>query len=224
MKHLIFHLNILADPAMIRAQMQIGTARMLGEIYGDEEAWFSAYGKVLADWHSYHADLNFSGDDGMADMREARFRIMRALFRITGKPEPSQDEIHALADKALTGIQGDVFVHDSHDVLSHYAENYFITLVSYLPQAQLETIAKVARVHHCIGADTFEQYEMNRRYFEMLLTHLKAKPEQCVYVDKQAQVLEAASQLNIKIFFVAPHQKARSWWQELKNFIAKETP
>jgi hypothetical protein len=217
MKHLIFHLNILADPAMIRALIQEGTARMLGEIYGDEQAWFSAYSKVLGDWNSYHADLNFSGEDGMADMREARFRIMRALFRIRGIAELSQDEIHALADKALRAIDGDVFFHDSHDLLNELGEKYSISLVSYLPQAQVETMAKVAKVHHCFGADTFEQYEMNQRYFEMLLIRLKAKPEDCIYIDKQAQVLETASKLGVKTCLA--QNGIRVWMHVLKNFL-----
>jgi hypothetical protein len=214
MKHLIFHLNILADPSMIRAHTQVGVARMLGEIYGNEQSWFSAYGKILADWDSYHSDLNFSGDDGMVDMREARFRIMRALFRITGKAEPSQDEIHLLANRVLRVISGDVFFHDSHDLLNHLAPNHTITLISYLPQAQLEAIAKDVNAHHYIGADTFEQYEMNRHYFEMLLTRLQATPEECLYIDKQEKVLEAAFQTGIKTF-----EAKGEWVESLKNSL-----
>jgi len=218
MKHLIFHLNILAGRHVIRESIQKGVARMLGEIYDDEQAWFSAYGKVLFDWDSYHADLNFSGDDGMANMREARFRIMRALFRIAGKPEPSQDEIHALADKALKAIDGDVFSHDIHKLLTELYQNHSITVISYLPVAQLDAIIKAAQLQEAIlnliGGDTFEQFDMNRQYFEILLKRLKAKPEECLYIDKQEKVLEEASQAGIKILATKG-----SWMPVLKNYF-----
>jgi FMN phosphatase YigB (HAD superfamily) len=142
---------------------------------------------------------------------------MRALFRIRGIAELSQDEIHALADKALRAIDGDVFFHDSHDVLNDFAEKYSITLVSYLPEAQLEAMARVAGIHHCFGADTFEQYEMNPRYFEMLLIRLKARPEDCIYIDKQAQVLEAASKLGVKTCLA--QNGIRVWMHVLKNSL-----
>lgn len=225
--YLIFHLNVLADPAMIRAHTQVGIARMLGEIYGDEQAWFSAYHEILADWDSYHADLNFSGDDGMADMREARFRIMRALFRIMSKPDPSQEEIHALADEALVKAHdSESFFYASHNLLMNLAKTHSISLVSYFPQVQLEAFVKTSlikgKIQHFIGADTFEQYDMNQRYFEILVNRLQAKPENCIYIDKQEQVLEAAAQVGIKTFFANPTQHSRIFSQELKNFIAKE--
>jgi FMN phosphatase YigB (HAD superfamily) len=231
MAHLIFHLNVLADPASIRALTLRGMAQFLGKIYGNETKWYDAFLKIFGDWNSYHADLNFSGEDGMADMREARFRIMRALFRLAGIAEPSQEEIHRLADESLTKAhrEGDIFFHDSIGVIDILSEKHSLTLVSYFPQAQLEAMVKASGVHHLIkhfiGADSFEQYEMNRRYFEMLLNHLKAKPEECLYIDKQSKVLEVASQVGLKIFAVEePFVVARHWWEKLDNFIAKEIP
>src|SRR5687767_2817663 len=131
MKHLIFHLNVYCIDGMISFYYRQNLSQMLSEIYGDRSAWFSAYDKVLADWDSYHADLNFSGDDGMADMREARFRIMRALFRIVGKPEPNQDEIHRLADKSIemSYLTGDIFYHESHDLLPPLPDQYILCCV-----------------------------------------------------------------------------------------------
>ena len=79
-----------------------------------------------------------------------------------------------------------------------------------------------AKIQHFIGADTFEQYEMNSRYFEMLLNRLKAKPEDCFYIDKQTQVLGVAAKLGIKTFNVEAYHRPQFWWQELIDFIAKE--
>jgi predicted dehydrogenase len=47
MAHLIFHLNVLADPSSIRGHTLVGMGRFLGEIYGNEQKWFDAYLKVI---------------------------------------------------------------------------------------------------------------------------------------------------------------------------------
>jgi FMN phosphatase YigB (HAD superfamily) len=64
---------------------------------------------------------------------------------------------------------------------------------------------------------------MNRSYFEHLVNHLKAKPEDCIYVDEQAQVLEAAAKLGMKIFSVEKYHRPINWWQDFLEFLAKET-
>jgi hypothetical protein len=224
--NLIFHLNILANPAMIQTQMHIELSRMLAERFGGERAWFDAYTQILTDWDSYHADLNFSGDDGMADMREARFRVIRAMFRIVGIAEPSQDQIHALADEAISTIplKFDFFGHYSKPLILDLASQYHVTIVSYFPEVQLVAMTKNLNIQHRIGADTFEQYEMNQRYFEMLLTRLNAKPEDCILIDRQAQVLEAASQRGMKTFSVEGYPNSFHWYQLFYEFLAKEMP
>jgi FMN phosphatase YigB (HAD superfamily) len=225
MANLIFHLNILADTSMIRTHYQLGLSQMLGERFGNQQKWFNAYAKILPDWDAYHTDLNFSGEDGMADMREARFRIMRALFRLVDVPEPSLDEIHSLADEALSKahLVGDIFLHETHHLLEELSEKHIVSLVAYFPQKQLEAMGKGSHLHtkiqHFIGADTFEQYEMNQDYFAMLLKRLNAKPDDCVYVDKQTQVIESAAQVGLKTFLVPANTKTRDWWQKLMAFL-----
>jgi FMN phosphatase YigB (HAD superfamily) len=220
MADLIFHLNSLVDSTKIRVHSQIGIAHFMSENYGSDGKWFEAYSKIVNDWASYHSDLNFSGEDGMAHMREARFRIMRALFRLAGKPEPSQDMIHALADEALKIKWPNLFGEFIHSALKNLGKQHKISLVSYFPQVQLEAIVEAENLQEtivsCIGADTFEQYEMNQRYFEMLLRHLKAKPEECIYIDKQKQVLEAASQMGLKPF---PARDLPKDWIPLLKYV-----
>ena len=57
----------------------------------------SANQRMVADWDSYYTDLDLSGSDGIADMWEGIFRTTRALFRLTGIPEPAHEELIALS-------------------------------------------------------------------------------------------------------------------------------
>jgi beta-phosphoglucomutase-like phosphatase (HAD superfamily) len=65
--------------------------------------WAQANRQIVADWDSYYTDLNLSGEDGIAHMWEGVFRTTRALFRLTGTPEPPKAELTALA-RELPGL------------------------------------------------------------------------------------------------------------------------
>jgi FMN phosphatase YigB (HAD superfamily) len=75
------------------------------------------------------------------------------------------------------------------------------------------------KIAFAIGADTFEQYEMDKRYFEFLLSKLDSHPENCLYVDSQETVLANAERQGIRILQVEPHTKARSWTTQLQNLL-----
>jgi FMN phosphatase YigB (HAD superfamily) len=55
--------------------------------------------RVVADWDSYYADLDFGGNDSLAQMREGQARTLRALFRLTGRAAPSARELERLIDE-----------------------------------------------------------------------------------------------------------------------------
>lgn len=207
LKHIIFHLNILADPILLRRHYQHGLAKIMQNRYGKtEQFWADIQEQIFADWASYHADLNYSSDDGMRDMREGRFRVTRALFRLAGIPEPSKQEITQLAEDLISEAPkyGDAFSHGTKDLLAWLNEkNLSITLISYYPEIQLRAILSGGQLDKytgfAIGADTFEQYEMDRRYFEYLLNKLHAQAPECLYVDNQETMLTVAEKIGMKI-------------------------
>lgn len=66
---------------------------MAGRFGGAAEDWAQANRRIVADWDSYYADLDFTGDRGLDDMWEGMLRTTRALFRLTKTAEP---DLHTL--------------------------------------------------------------------------------------------------------------------------------
>lgn len=225
LRHLIFHLNILADPALLRAYYRLGLSNIMQARYGNSQQFWSDIQQVIfEDWESYHADLNYSGDEGVSDMREGQFRVTRALFRLAQIPEPPKEEITQLADDliAQSPKYGDAFFPVSHDILTYLQKKSISTVIlSYYPEKQIRAILSGAyiadKITLVIGADTFEHYEMDTAYFEYLLNKLQSLPHDCLYVDKQTQVLATAQGLSIKILPIQTAQKPDSWFKQLQN-------
>jgi beta-phosphoglucomutase-like phosphatase (HAD superfamily) len=209
-RHLIFHLNSLADPLLLRAHYQLGLAKIMQQRYGQpQQFWVDIQTQIFADWDSYHADLNYSGEDGMADMREGRFRLTCALFRLAKIPEPPKQEITQLADDLIAQAPkcADALGQDSIDLLLMlHKQGYFLSIISYYPEQQVQAILCGAdieeKISYVIGANTFEQFDMNSRYFMSLVNHLRCQPPECIYIDNQDEVIEAAAQLGMKTLYV----------------------
>ncbi|MBE0689804.1 MAG: hypothetical protein IH587_06745 [Anaerolineae bacterium] len=102
-----------------------GLGAYMAERYGGSvEAWTQANQRIFADWDSYYTDLDLAADDGIAQMWEGEFRTTRALFRLTGTPEPSHDELLALArehGERATERGGNALYPDAAPVISTLA-------------------------------------------------------------------------------------------------------
>lgn len=209
LKHVIFHLNILANPILLRRYYQHGLAKIMHTRYGKTEPfWANIQEQIFGDWASYHADLNYSGDESMRDMREGRFRVTRALFRLAAIPEPPKQEITQLAEDLISEAPkyGDAFWDGTKDLLAWLNEkNLSITLICYYPEIQLRAILSGGQLDKttdfAIGADTFEQYEMDRHYFEYLLNKLNAQAPECLYVDNQRTNLGVGEKMGMKTLY-----------------------
>lgn len=100
--HVFFDLHgVLVDhTGALPRQYRAALAGFMAARYGgDPAAWAEAYARVTADWDSYYADLDFSGDDSLAQVREGETRVLRALFRLTGQPCPPPEAIARLVDE-----------------------------------------------------------------------------------------------------------------------------
>jgi beta-phosphoglucomutase-like phosphatase (HAD superfamily) len=108
----------LIDSQRAGPQHWAAVARLLAERHGGEaDEWLSAYQSVRADWGSYWADLNIGGDEGLANFEEGNWRVIRALFRLTGRDYPPLDdlrwyvhELPALAAREVSAPQPDAEV------------------------------------------------------------------------------------------------------------------
>jgi FMN phosphatase YigB (HAD superfamily) len=103
--HVFFDVHdVLVDRAQLGRCYAENVGRIMAQRYGlTPEVWAQANREIVADWDSYYTDLNLSGEDGIAHMWEGVFRTTRALFRLTGAPEPPKAELTALS-RELPGL------------------------------------------------------------------------------------------------------------------------
>jgi hypothetical protein len=95
----LLHSDILIDPSALRAALPAAQAGVLAAWHGGNAVdWQRAYERIAADWDSYWADLDLSGDDSLRQWREGRWRVMRALFRLAGKQPPPVEQIGRYLD------------------------------------------------------------------------------------------------------------------------------
>jgi hypothetical protein len=91
---LLFSDEVLLDRQELAKQMPGATALvMISHFGGSTQSWADAYKQILKDWESYWVDLNLDAEDSLEQWREGRWRVVRALFRLTGRELPAEDDI-----------------------------------------------------------------------------------------------------------------------------------
>ncbi|MGJ3240279.1 MAG: hypothetical protein ACFE0Q_16350 [Anaerolineae bacterium] len=177
---LIFQtIGVLVDRDRWRERYRQQMAYYMAQHYGQSSAFWAQVDEALvADWASYHADLNYSGQDGIADMREGLFRTTRALFTIAQLPEPPHAEITRLS-QTLAGLPisralfGDVMLFLGRC----RQQGYTIGAFGYLLRAQIRALTHdIPHLAHAIGADTLDHYEHDEAYFMKMSAHLQREP------------------------------------------------
>lgn len=103
LKYIFFDLHgTLIDSPLMEKCYASELGKVLAGRYGGTAAmWEEANHQVRADWDSYYVDLDLGGDDGIRDMWEGALRTTRALFRLTGTPEPDIPSLSALSREVL---------------------------------------------------------------------------------------------------------------------------
>ncbi len=189
--HIFFDVHdVLVDRAGLARCYSTRLGRIMAERYGSTPSvWTSAYRRILEDWDSYYADLNLSGDNGVGDMWEGIFRTTRALFRLTGRPEPDKAELTALS-RELPGLasQGcDVLYADVPTVLAQLDDaGLMLGVISHSLTGQI--YASLAPVRHHFkgaiwGADNSEHFDKDVERFTAAAQFAGAAPENCLFLD-----------------------------------------
>lgn len=220
MKQLILFqcIDILVNGQKMRQCYRENMAQLMSERYGKmTDTWKSADEKIVADWAYYHADLNFSGEDGIEDIHESLFRVTRALFTITKTPEPSKSEITALANELMSIPCNDVLLPDALSAIEKCQEKgYTLGTFSYLLENQIKAVtAQIPSLEYVFGSDTLNRYEHDTMYFRKLIAHLKTSPDRIVIVAHSPQTLATATQSGMKSILV--RQSPASLENELAN-------
>ena len=199
--HLFFGLHgTLVDSQRVQAAYPLEVGKVLAARYGDSaEHWTQAYRLLLADWDSYFADLNL--DEDISDLWEGEFRITRALFRLTGTPEPDHAELQRLSrELPEQAAQGqDTLYPDCKNVLhTLYAAGYTLGLCSGSLTARSRGLLRGGGVlawfrGPLVGPDTAGHFRPDA-LIRAAVQQAPVSPAQCMLVDHQAEMLAAAQE------------------------------
>ncbi len=197
----ITHIFFDAHDVLIdRARLGSCYAERLGQIMtarygGAAAAWAEANRQVVADWDSYYTDLDLSGDDGIADMWEGIFRTTRALFRLTGTPEPEHQDLIVLS-RELPGLatEGcDALYPEVPEVVAELDEaGLLLGAISQAPTNQLRAALAPVLPHFKLpiwGADTAERFDKDIERYRLAAAHVGAAPRNCLVLDDKISPL-----------------------------------
>ncbi len=169
---------------------------MAGRFGGLAEQWSEANRRVVADWDSYYADLDFTGDRGLDDMWEGMIRTTRALFRLTGTAEPDLATITTLSRELPYHATRycDAFHADARPTLERLrAAGYSIGVASHTTVAQAKGTLEGGRLAHLfdgplVCSDVAGCFGKSAKFYRSsgLL------PESCLVVDDQAEGINGA--------------------------------
>jgi FMN phosphatase YigB (HAD superfamily) len=210
--------DTLIDSQQLGRQQRAAVATRLVERHGGtQEEWLAAYEAIRADWRSYWADLDTSGDDGRADYEEGQWRITRALFRLTGREYPPQDEIHWHVHHlpALAARQCNVLHPDARtcvDQLNNKA--YILGLVTGTLSAVAQGLLRGSAVTDqftgpIVGIDQVGRAGKPIRAYQTAIMQAGAEPGACLVVDNGPGVAGAKA-AGMRAVLVQRHEQFSS--------------
>lgn len=195
--HVFFDVHdVLVDRAPLSSHYAQTLGTIMTERYGNEPAaWERAYRRVVQDWFSYYADLDLSGDEGLDDMWEGLYRTTRALFRLTGTPEPAKPEMTALARElpVLASAGCDALYPETREILASLdSAGLTLSVISHALSGQVH--ASLASVLHHFkgtiwGADNAERFDKDVERYELAMFHAGVAPEHCLTLDDKVEPL-----------------------------------
>jgi hypothetical protein len=195
MTTLIFHSGVLLDHHALGKSMPAALARVMAARHDhDPSAWQNAYLKIVADWNSYWADLSLDGQDSLAQWREGRWRVIRALFRLMRLPEPPQDAIPIYLDEVPyeIGRHCKAWKPNSVESLKVLASQGFRLgiLAPYQPAALIRGLLDEAQLGEpscrAFGPDEIGQFGLEGVSWERIAEITGSDPSWCVYVSAEA--------------------------------------
>ncbi|MBN1311886.1 MAG: HAD family hydrolase [Anaerolineae bacterium] len=193
---LLFSDEVLFDRHLLARKMPDATALvMISHFGGSTQSWVDAYRQILKDWESYWVDLNLDAEDSVEQWREGRWRVARALFRLTNRPLPGEDDIPLHLDKlpreigqncqvwhpgAPEGLRG---LADLGVKLGLLSPSLAAPLLwGMFSAAGLEELVDVV-----LGPDELGQVGLDGLYWERLEALAQAEPGYCLLVHPNRQ-------------------------------------
>lgn len=193
---LLFSDEVLFDRQDLARQLAEATAPvMVSRFGGSTHGWAEAYRQILSDWESYWVDLNLDAEDSLDQWREGRWRVVRALFRLTGRTLPDESDIPLHLDTlprvigrrcaawfpgAVDGLRG--LVTEGVRVGLVIPSLAAPLIWGMADAAGLDTILSAV-----IGPDELGQVGLSGLHWERLESLAKAEPGYCLLVHPTRQ-------------------------------------
>ncbi len=185
--------------------------RYLAARYGGDRAeWIAAHRRILEDWDSYFADLDLGAEDGLDQMWEGETRVMRALFRLAGRPCPSPEEMARLVREYHYPVasQIDSLYPDAHEALRLIRHQPLVLgVISHRLSGYVAGVLAGAGVREwftgpVITPDVMGYCFKDEGYFRLAFARAGAAPEVCVVVDDKAACTAIAAALGARTVLV----------------------
>lgn len=216
--HIFFDLHgTLVDGIKLHPCYAAQMGKILAERYGSTpELWAQSNRRIAQDWDSYYADLNFSGEEGVAHIYEGLFRTTRAMFRLTSTPEPPLDELTALS-RELPGLVTQhcdgLYPEVRSIIMELYHRGYVMGITTHALSSQAKGTLQGGGILQyfegpIIGTDTLEQYDKNQTYFYAAARMANVAPEQCMVIDDVPAYISAARRCRMKTAWINRRRKS----------------
>lgn len=222
--HIFFDLHgVLVDSQRMLQNQRRGIGQIMAERYGQSpEIWEEAYQRIVADWDSYFADLNLSGDEMLRDLKEGWFRVTRALFRLVAVAEPEKNEISQLSLELLATAPayGDALYADARIAVERLHEKgYHLGVVTHALAGQAQAALRGANILDyfsapIIGCDTVEQFDKDQMFFIKMANLAQVQPEKCLVVEDSDIAISSAKSAGMQTIKIA-----RNAEEESKHYI-----
>ena len=194
--------DLLIDRPVLSAAMVAATGQVMAEHFGQEpREWEKSYRNILSDWDNYWRDLDLNGDGSLRHWREGRWRVAKALFRLTGLGYPSEKAIPLHLDQLprevgrLCAEAWKVGVADGVAGLVAQGARAVI-LAPTLPAALLRGMAEgadfAASVAGIIGPDQLERVGLEGFEWRWLCSLARGDAEQTLMVSSAAAPVPGA--------------------------------
>lgn len=211
--HLFFDLHgtLIDAREALPPQYRAALGRFMAGRYGGDPAdWAAANARIVADWDSYYADLDFGGDDSLAQMREGQTRTLRALFRLVGLPYPPPEEMAQLVTDhhfAVTS-QCDALYLDAHAALTALHDlPLTLGVVSHAMHGHAEGLLVGGGVRNwfagpLVTPDVTGQYMKDAAFLRVALGQTGVVASVCALVDDDPQAVAAALELGMRAVYI----------------------
>lgn len=207
----------LIDGAALHPCYSASLGQYMAQRFGRTPAeWADANRRVLADWDSYYADLDLTGDRGIEDMWEGLFRTTRAMFRLLDVIPPDRASLRALS-RAIPGAvtrECNALYADSRPVIERLcAAGIMLGVTSHALEEQSRGLLRGGDVLRyfaapIIGPDNADRFNKDETFYRFAAHQAGIDPALCLTIDDSLQCLRGAQAAGFQVLHIARRPSA----------------